>query len=309
MTGRCLCATAFRALLGVLLAAAAAAQAPPPVRFRVSMGFSARILGRSNRADVAAAMKAWLLTAARERKVEADPEIQVFDSLEDLVQAAQQERIDVVGVGMDELLVLEKKVPLAGMFANKVKNRITDQFVLLVRRDRELRGLADLRGLSSAMLDSSRSLLAPLWLDTELMRRHLPAGARFFGKVNVAAKPALAVMPLFFKQVDAALMTQAGFETACELNPQLGRDIEALVTSPELVSAIGAYRANADPASANFYRHEAPRLSETPGGKLVLNLFQTDGIVEVKEADLRDTRALLAEHARLLAAGHREARP
>ena len=41
----------------------------------------------------------------------------------------------------------------------------------------------------------------------------------------------------------------------------------------------------------------------------MLNLFQTDGIVEVKEADLRDTRALLAEHARLLAAGHREARP
>jgi ABC-type phosphate/phosphonate transport system substrate-binding protein len=296
---------------GLLLASLGApvplpAQAPPPASFRLALGFSSRVLGRANRSDVAAAMKAWLMTAARERKVGLDPEVEIFDSLEDIVQALRQERIDVVSVGMDDLGVLEKKVPLAGMFANKVKNKISEQFVLLARREDGLKGLADLRGRSILILESNRSLLAPVWLETELLRRHLPVTARHFGRVAFAAKPSLAIMPLFFKQVDTVLMDQTSFDTACELNPQLSRNLAALLSSPELVSAIGAYRADTDPASANFYRQEAPRLSETPGGRLILNLFQTDGIVEVKEAELRETRALLAEHARLLAEARRK---
>jgi len=310
MTGRGLLGAlrdrCLRPLLCVALMAAASAQAPPPARFRLVLGFSSRILGRANRADVAAAMKAWLLTAARERKVEVDPEILVFDSLEEIIQALRQEKIDVVSVGMDDLPLLEKRAPLSGMFANKVKNKISEQFVLLVRRDEAVKGLADLRGRSVVILETGRSLLAPVWLDTELLRRHLPVLARHFGKVTFAAKPSLAIMPLFFKQVDAVLMNQSSFETACELNPQLGRDLTVLASSPELVSSIGVYWADAASPAANFYRQEAPRLSETPGGKLVLNLFQTDGIVEVKEADLRETRALLAEHARLLAGALRK---
>jgi hypothetical protein len=60
----------------------------------------------------------------------------------------------------------------------------------------------------------------------------------------------------------------------------------------------------------NLYRKEALRLAETPSGKLILNLFQTDAVVELKESDLRDTRLLVAEYARLLAdARRKEGRP
>ena len=290
-----------RALLCALLVATAAAQAPPPARFRVAIGLSARVLGRSNRADAVAALNAWLLAAFKERKVQADPGVEIFDSLDDIVQAMRQERIDLATVGMDDFIVLERKVPLGGLFSNLVKNKVSEQFVLLVRRDRGFKGLADLRGQSIVMLENNRALLAPLWLDTELLRRHLPLSARHFAKVTFVAKPSLAVMPVFFRQADAALMNQARFETASELNPQLGRDLAPLLVSPEYISSIGAYRADATAASANFYRQEAPRLSETPGGKLVLNLFQNDGVVEIREADLMETRALLAEHARLVA--------
>jgi hypothetical protein len=120
--------------------------------------------------------------------------------------------------------------------------------------------------------------------------------------VTYVYKPALAIMPLFFKQVGAVLMNQAGFETACELNPQMAKDITVLLSSPELVSYVGAYQASANSASATFYREEALRLAETPGGRLFLNLFQTDGIVQIQPAELGETRALLAEHEKLLAA-------
>jgi len=291
-------------LLGLLVPVMAAAQAPAPIRLNI--GFSLRVMGKSNRNDLTAAMKAWLLTMARERKVEVDPNVQIFDRFEDLLQAMRLKQLDVVSVGMDDFLLLEKAVPLSGMFVNQTGGKITDQYVLLVRRDRAVKGLADLRGQSIIVLEQGHTLLAPLWLDTELMRRHLPVAARFFGKVSYATKPSLAIMPLFFKQADAVMMNQAAFATACELNPQMGKDLTVLMASPEVLSAVGAYRANANPASAAFYREEAMRLGETPGGRLILNLFQTDAIVQVSESDLREARALLAEHARLLAAAQRK---
>ena len=289
-----------RSLLFALLAATVAAQVPPP-RFKVALGLSARVLGRANRTDVTAAMKAWLPGSFKERKVNAEPAVEVFDSLDDIVQAMRQEKIDLATVGMDDFLVLEKKVPLAGLFSSQVKNRITEQFVLLVRRDRAFKGLADLRGQSMVVLEGNRALLAPTWLDTELLRRHLPVSVRHCARVAFAAKPALAIMPVFFGQADAALVYRSGFETASELNPQLGRELTVLAASPEYLSCVGAYRADAPAASADFYRQEVAHLPDTPGGRLMLNLFQSDALVEVKESDLRETRALLAEHARLLA--------
>jgi hypothetical protein len=59
-----------------------------------------------------------------------------------------------------------------------------------------------------------------------------------------------------------------------------------------------------------FYRREALRLGESPAGKLVLNLFQIDSIVEIHESDLGPTRSFLAEYARLKTdAGRKKATP
>ena len=200
-----------RPWLSVVLATAAIAQAPAPDRIRVHIGFSSRVIGQSNHNDLTAAMKAWLLAVTRERKVDLDTDVVILGSLDEIVQAMRQKRIDVISLGMDDYLALEKEVPLTGLFANRIGKKITEQFVVLVRRDQGIKGLADLRGQSIIMLDQRRTLLASLWLDTELMSRRLPVGARFFGKVTSAAKPSLAIMPLFFRQTAAVLMNAGAY--------------------------------------------------------------------------------------------------
>lgn len=166
--------------------------------------------------------------------------------------------------------------------------------------------LKDLLGKSILVLDHQRTSLAPLWLDTELLRNKLPIGARFFGKITYVKKASLAILPVFFKQANAALVTRSSLETAGELNPQLTQQLQVVKASPELIPGVGAYRKGATSAAVALYRTQALKLGLTPAGKLILNLFQTDGIVEIHESDLRVTRAFLADYARLKAEAERK---
>jgi len=285
-------------LLPVLCSVAVLAQPAPNTVVRI--GFSTRSLANANRTDVMAAMKAWLLTLTKERNLSLQADPQVFDSVTDMERAIRFERIDVFSAPTDEFVLLEKVGPVAKLFASSINGKLTEQYVVLVSRDHPAQELKDLRGESLVVLDHPRTSLALIWLDTELLRRKLPTGAKFFAKTTHVTKPNLAILPVFFKQMGAALVTRAGFETAAELNPQLAKSLRVLLTAPELIPSVGAFRANAVTGAVETYRREALRLRETQGGRLVLNLFQTDGVVEIKDSDLAATRALLDEHARLV---------
>jgi ABC-type phosphate/phosphonate transport system substrate-binding protein len=219
-------AVAIRCVLAIL---PLSAQDSPLPNSTVVVGFSSRVMGHANPVDLKAAMKAWLQALARERHLEVEARAEVFDSVNDMASALRQGKLDVVSLPADDFFSLEKQVPLAGMFTNQVRRKAGDQYVVLVRQDQAVKDLASLRGGSIVVLDQTHTLLAPLWLDTELLRKRLPAATRHFARVTHAANPSLALMPVFFKRADATLMTRAGFETACELNPQMASQLTVLL--------------------------------------------------------------------------------
>ena len=297
-------------LLGLALVALAAvslaAQPAAPANSALRIGFLSRELGNSNRTDVTAAMKVWMLTVAKEQNVAVEPQPQVFDSVDDMLAELRLDRLDVFSASMEEFLGIEKSISCKGIFASIIHGKVTEQYVLLVRKERTFNGLPDLRGESIVVLDHPRTSLAPLWLDSELLRDKLPVSTKFFGKLTYVKKANLAILPVFFKQAAAALVTRNNFETAAELNPQLSRQIKVVRTSPELIPGVGAYRKSSTSAAVELYRTQALRLGATPAGRLILNLFQTDGIVEIQESELFPTRAFLADHARLKAEAERK---
>ena len=286
-------------LLWSLVAAVGLAQTEPQLSGIVHVGFSAHSLVDANRTDVTAAMKAWLLIAAKERHLAIQFVPVILETVPEMENALRREQIDTISATTDEYVVLEKAVPLTKVFVGKIAGRITEQYVLLVHQDQQVKELKELRGATILVMDHPRTALAPYWLDLELLHRKLPLAARFFGTITHVKKPSLAILPVFFKQATIALVTRASFDTAMELNPQLAKSLRVLAVSPEVIPMVGAFRANAVSGAVDFYRREALKLHESQGGKLVLNLWETDGLVEIQESDLTGTRALLAEWARL----------
>jgi ABC-type phosphate/phosphonate transport system substrate-binding protein len=307
-TARAVCGLGLWGAVFVVFAPGAAAQPAATTNpTLVRVGFSTRTIGDANRNDITAAMKVWIQTVAAAEQIAADPHPQVFETVDDMASALQRGEVDAISSAADEFTVLEQAVPLAGLFTAEVGGRITEEYVLLVRQDRAIQSLADLRDDRLVVLEQPRSSLAPAWLDTELLRMKIPSSARFFREIIRANKVSRTILPVFFNQADACLVTRRGFETMGELNPQVLKTLRVLVSSPELVPTIGAYRGEASSSEVDRYRRAVLNLAGTLSGKHILALFQYDAVVEVTESQLSTTRAFLAEHARLKAEAEREA--
>jgi ABC-type phosphate/phosphonate transport system substrate-binding protein len=108
-------------------------------------------------------------------------------------------------------------------------------------------------------------------------------------------------MGVFFKQADAALVTRTGFNTSCELNPQLAAQLTILTESPNLGDAVVCLI----PGTAEKFRtkiyNAMLQLNETKSGKQIYTIFQTNGITPFKEEYLEGLENLISEHKRLKA--------
>ena len=304
--GRLLSAGVFcLATLGLLRPSASAAAAAEdersptaPVRFAVT----SRMFSEVNENDARAAMKAWGQALSSERGIPLEPVFQIFVGTEAIAAAIRGKLIDAITLPTDEYWALRDEVPLGSIVIGSKGGRITEQYVLLVRGDGGIQRLADLRGHSLVVFQNPLTSLAPAWLETELLQHQLGLTGQFWGRVTESAKLLRAILPVFFHQADACLVTLKGFETMAELNPQIGRQLQILAKSEAMVPNLFCFRGDYRSPNRKKILQEISRVSETTAGRQTLALFQTEQLFPGDPAALASACALLDLHRRLRAA-------
>ena len=101
----------------------------------------------------------------------------------------------------------------------------TEQYIILVKRDGGIRRSGDLEGRRLYMLKTPKMCLAPAWLSIILDEGRCGPAVQFFASVTADSKLSRVVLPVFFGQAEACLTSKRGFDTMCELNPQVARDL------------------------------------------------------------------------------------
>jgi ABC-type phosphate/phosphonate transport system substrate-binding protein len=84
------------------------------------------------------------------------------------------------------------------------------------------------------------------------------------------------VLPVFFGQSDACLTTKTTFETMCELNPQVARDLEAIATSPAMLVSFYVFHKNYHSPNREKLTNVLPKLDQSASGRQLATLFQFD---------------------------------
>jgi hypothetical protein len=217
--------------------------------------------------------------------------------------------LDLATMSTEEFFILSEQARTAHVFFGNSKGGVGEEYVLLVQDANPTPALAPalaaLRGARLEIYHHHAATLGADWLDVLLIRERLPELHRHFGKVTHRNKLSSAVLPVFFGAADACVVTRRGFETMVELNPQLGKRLKVLATSPRLVGSLFCF--NADFASELKERvlRALAELHESPAGHQILTIFQTDALQEYPDYDFSAERALLRERAEgRLGTGH-----
>lgn len=222
-----------------------------------------------------------------------------FDSSDELAEAIEKNQVNAFFGSPVEFLKTESyflENPIAsGIIGNQLKSRI----LLVVRAESEIKSLAQLRGKKLSIQKSIANDLGGLYLETLLLENKLPLIKNFFLDTQSSETSNRALVDLFFKKVDATLLSENYFQIAVELNPQLLLQTRILVASEPYLIFVAALRKGTPPQEVDGIKNSLLNVNKTAKGKSILNLMKVQGFKEISLNDLSNVRDLMAKNQRL----------
>jgi len=267
-----------------------AANSEGPRTFHIAM--SASIFTGVNENDARAAMKAWAIGVIKQRKLDLGIEVLVYRNLSELTSALRSQQLDAFTISVAEYFSLESKIGPCTLFGAQYGPSIGETYVLLAHEGGAIQKLSDLRGRTLVLQGDVRGCLAIPWLDELGMQAAGRPLSQFCRKVDSSPKPGQVVLPVFFRQADACVVTQKVFATMSELNPQIGKSLRVLASSREFIPVILCVRHTLDPKRMEMVLDALRHLHESPEGRQSLNNFGTERMIELQPSDLNSTRML-----------------
>jgi ABC-type phosphate/phosphonate transport system substrate-binding protein len=220
-----------------------------------------------------------------------------YDNIENVMKEVESGRVDMISMSSIQYLKIKNRSLIELAYGNVRGGKTTLKYLLLVHSKQGFTKITHLQGKKLILLKGDE--MGTLYLNTVLLKQRLGGVREFFSSVDEKVKTSQAVLSIFFGQADACVVNDLAYQTMIEMNPQLGRDLKVLHTSPELLDNLAVYRKNLDNTIKQKTHEIASGLKTHPRGKQILMLFKIEDLVPIKETDLSATKELLGEYDRL----------
>ena len=284
---------ALALLLGASPYMRRALAADAPVRLAISES----VVGDVNLNDARAAMMVWIKRMIQELNVVIDPRL--FETTQDIVDRIRRGQLDAVALNVVEYRLIADQLDASQIVTAAGEDGL-EQYLILAKQNSGIRQVGDLKGRRLCVLKTPKMCVAPAWLLTILDDGHFGTAEQFFGSVVTEAKFSRVVLPVFFGQAEACLTSRRGFDTMCELNPQVAKDLKVIGSSPAMVVNFYVFRKNYQGLPRERVIRALSSLRATTTGQQLATLFQ------FAELTVRDGNCLAsalgvlnqAEHAR-----------
>ena len=272
------------------------------------IAFTQATFGEVHPADASAAIKAWAECLAREQKTQLDPEPFLVSGLQELRSLFVDGALDVAIATVPEFFALDVDPASVTLFSSTRDGDATERYLILTHKDSGRSDLASLRGATLQAFENPRAAMGLHWVDVQLLDAGLPSPREHFGKIIETRKLSGTVLPVFFRQVDACVVTEYGFQTLVELNPQIGQQLQVVARSEPFVPTLGFFHPAFDASRRRDAVDAILSVPNSEAGLQILRLFQVDAFGEVSASSLDSARALLAR-SRLYQEAHSTAKP
>lgn len=269
-----------------------------PTGGTLRFGFSAALVEDATITDAMAAMVYWVKAVGVAAGLWQDAEARVLDDSSAIAAAIAQNRLHLFALSTTEYLGAERALAAEPCMAYEAHDQVEVEYVLVARAGtRSVQELAGKR-LSHFNPTGHRGI-GEVWLDVTLLDAGLPERDRAFAQVRPAKKATQALLPVFFNQADAALVTGSAFDTAVEMNPQIGRSLVVVARSPRLLPGLICASRLLSPERRRRWVESATTIHETPQFKQTFMVLRMNRLVPWNARYLDAARALVGRHAEL----------
>ncbi|MES9861078.1 MAG: PhnD/SsuA/transferrin family substrate-binding protein [Candidatus Thiodiazotropha sp. LLP2] len=201
--------------------------------------------------------------------------------------------LDAVFTNTLQYLELEEHLNSNGAYIIQHGPNIKPKFYLITRRNTGRGSLDELRGKIISI--PKGYAVGNMFLDVLLMRQNYPASKRFFSEIREASDSNSSLVNLFFGKVDAALVTDFSYEVACELNPQMRKQLSIVQVSEPLIHQVVAVREDFSESKLDKIEPYFLNAQRSPNLAQSMNLFRITAIKKLTGNYLTEVRKLRQE--------------
>jgi hypothetical protein len=278
----------------------------------VVVGYSAHLFKDVDLADAKAVTNVLLQEILDRWAVHLINEVIIYEDFSALKKDIREKKMDIIALTTPEYFILRKQVHIIPFMTYKILDRIMDRMLLVSRKDSRNRSIHDLKRKKIAVfanLDDELNM-PNLWFTTLVLKSGDNYQKDYASTVYRVRKGMNAILDVFFKNADAAVVPELDFIISKELNPQIGAQLCIVDSSKQMLYSVICYTGKMT-ATLNRYKDRNVQsvvdlicsTDTTDVGKHFLSIFRITSFVPFASAYLNDTETLFNDF-RILSANH-----
>jgi len=258
-------------------------------------GYSPHVFYNVDPNDVVGLMEVFSHILDRNMKNKSNTTMIAFKTVEESEKALSKNEVDVLVMIPEEFIRLRSKFHLTAILSADYGMHFYNELYLLVHNGAGITGIEQLRGKNMIVDVGQQGSIPIKWLDSILTAQFSLNAQGFFRSMTEATKSSQVVMPVFFGQTDACLVSRSHYETMVELNPQLGRKLRVLEKSPGFVTGIIAMRKDLQIKTRDAIVKNLSEMYTDPKGKQIMTIFRINRLVPFLPEHLKSIEKVIRE--------------
>lgn len=217
-----------------------------------------------------------------------------FSNLDELDELIEKQEVEVFIMHSTEYIQAKNRNKLEPIGSASREGEPYEIYYILAHKQSQYKNLSDLKGKSLLVGSPYEGDIPVIWLEHLLKQKKMATLENYFSKIEFFDNALPAILPVFFKKVDVCLVSKNSFETICELNPQIQRELVAIEISQPITIGVVALRKNISDKKVRSDVIDAfLNLHNKVAAKQFLSIFKIEKVIEFKDEYLNSTYEIL----------------
>ena len=238
----------------------------------------------ASKKDIETTLTLWITDMGKHINIPV--ETHFYNSIEDVKKDMSSGKVNYMLIKpMDVIKYFDLEKLIDGYSPARKRDNIHNKLILVVRKDSQIKSIKDLKNKTLGL--SNNNEIKTMYIDTLLMNQNLPKSKKFLSKTIKYTKNSKALLELFFKKIDVAIITKGTLELMNEMNPQIGKSTKILEEKSILLGNVGFFSINTDKEIIDKFNKGIKQLHDSERSKQILTLFKAERLERTNREELK----------------------